>query len=227
MNLRGKSILLTVIFALSLIFAFITGYLKDQRQKEISRSRGEVPTTSPTPPATPGAKASLFPVRVEPPHNQEGVSTSPQIVVYFNDTVGDRKVDVKVTPSFQFNGSFDSRGLALTINPSTALKPSTQYTVEVVVDGVGVYSWVFSTGAQSLTNKDVTSLAKLKESLPYKADHFWIDYKANSDTFYVYIDNKPTETYQNQALAYFKSNGVSDVAKLKIDFVPVGAAANP
>lgn len=223
----GRAKVLTVIFVVSLLFALGTGFLKDQRQKEIALSRGETPTTSPTPTPTLTAKATFFPVRVEPPHNSDDVSTSPQIVVYFNEIVGSRKVDIKVTPSFEFNGSFGGNGRVLTINPATALKPNTQYTVEVVVDGVGVYSWVFSTGGTSLTNTDVSALTKLKETLPYKSDHFWIDYKANSDTFYVYIDAKPVETYQNQALAYFKSKGVSEVSKLQVDFVPVGEAANP
>ena len=226
MSLNRRTKLLIALFGISVVFALTTGFLKDQRQKKIISSTA---VTSPTPTAAPTlvTKPSFFPVRVEPPHNQEGVSTSPQIVVYFNDMVGERKVDVKVGPSFQFNGSFDSRGLVLTINPSTALKPNTQYTVEVVVDGVGVYSWVFSTGGSSLTNNDVVALAKLKDSLPYKADHFWIDYKANSDTFYVYIDAKPVATYQSQALVYFKGKGISEVSKLKVAFVPVGEAANP
>ncbi len=226
MSLNHRTKLLAVLFSISFVSALATGFLKEERQKKSASSTGvSAPTLTPTPSLLPKASFSLL--RVEPPHNQEDVSTSPQIVVYFNIAMADRQVDVKVTPSFEFNGSFDGNGRVLTINPTTALKPNTQYSVEVVVDGVGVYSWVFSTGGTSLTNNDAEALAKLKDSLPYKTDHFWIDYKANSDTFYVYIDAKPISTYQNQAQAYFRSKGVNDLSKLRVDFVPVGDAAKP
>lgn len=226
-DLRGHRAL-PIITVASFIFAVTAWFMADSEKKEprpaLPLVAGPV-TGAPIPQDV--KKAELPILRVEPDVNQEGVSSAPKIVVYFRNSAKGKTVNIKVTPAFDFKASFDNAATVLTVTPNTPLKAKTKYSIEILQNGTVLYGWSFTTGDDVVSVGDVAAINKLKATLPYRSDHFWIEYKSIADVFNVYIDAKPVETYKQAALNYFKSQGISDPSKLNIAIIPVGEAATP
>jgi hypothetical protein len=163
----------------------------------------------------------------QPRQNGTEVSTAPLISAAFNRSLENVKAEITLLPSAKTTSvqSEDSRSLSAVL--SEPLKPNTTYTASILLEEKKIYEWQFKTIATGLTTGDGNALEKIKSQLPYQGNHFRIVYISSQDTYQVVIDAKPVETYYQQALNWFKSQGLKDTNSLKINRYQVGAAAQP
>ncbi len=179
--------------------------------KEVTKPPVEPPTEGkieiPNPPLT---KPRV--VRVEPLPGQKDVSTAPTIKVFFEEDVSELKVSISPKPPFKFKSAFTRRGSELTLTPTTTLKPSTKYKIDVLIDETIIYFWNFTTKKATVS---LSVIEKIKKQMPYQdpGGKFNISYSAATDKFFVRIKAKPIDTSKQAAINWFKSQGLTNPEK--------------
>jgi hypothetical protein len=219
MTRRNK--ILIFILIVSIVFALVTGFL--------NQSLGKLTGTGPTP--TPAAVVDLIQqfriIRTEPLEQVEVVSTQPTLMVQFNKETTSVSVEIKLEPEVPLTLNANEDRTVYTAIPQRALQPNTLYRANVYLNGNGFHQWQFRTGEETITSSDQNALLKIKQKLPYQGSHFRIIYNSTLDEFQVFIDAKPVNTYFQNALSWFRNEGLTNTEAVKIVEYPIGAAARP
>ena len=162
---------------------------------------------------------------VEPRDGQKEISTNPTIKIYFDKPHDSKDIKFVTKPAFKFKIDTARSNLLYTLTPTSALKPSTKYTVDVLHQGLKIFFWSFTTGKKATV--EASLVEKIKSQLPYQESHVYITYLSSADKFFVTIDAKPVNTYKTRALNWFKSQGLVDPeSQINITFLLTGTAAN-
>jgi hypothetical protein len=213
---RDKKFWILVVIALVVLVVVIYSLFRGFTQPpfDILDSEGEIEVTKP----------DVFVVRVEPLPDQTGISTSPTIKVSFEKSIRKQKVQVVSSPKATFNQSVSSSGFYLTLTPKNNLKPTTKYSLSVLVGKTKIYSWSFTTEKKGA---DPSILEGIKKNLPYEGNHFRVSYSSATDKFYVTIDEKPIDKYKKAALGWFDSKGLPNAeSTINIFYLTIDKAAD-
>jgi hypothetical protein len=160
---------------------------------------------------------------VEPLPNQGDVSLAPQVVVTFSSAVTENKIELKSFPAANFSVSMSKDREKATFFPKANLKPTTQYLLQLFIEGQPIYSWSITTSGKATTQVNLASIINnIKRQLPYVGDGFRISYDAATDQFFIFVEKSPYPTYRDKAIDWFKQNGLEDLSAVNINYVPVG-----
>lgn len=220
--LLTKNRIIALLLAGAIIFAVLTAVSAQQ----LNRSQAPLPAITSSPAITSPATAGFQVVRTEP-NISEPVSTQPTLRVYFNKSIKDAKVGIRLEPAVDLNISTDISNTVLVAEPKVSLRPNTDYQVSVFIEETKFYQWSFKTQGSVIANSQATVIAKIKTQLPYQGSHFRILYDAVLDEFQVIIDDKPIDSYYQQALVWLREQGLVDLTGVKISRYVVGRAARP
>ncbi len=162
-------------------------------------------------------------VSVNPLQGQKGVSTTPQMVVTFSDSVANYTVYLKSTPSVKFSTNLSKDGQTATFSPSVNLKPNTKYSLQVLVANQPLFAWNFKTGKGTTSQENLAEIInKIRKKLPINKNGFGISFDA-PDQFFVFINKAPIEFYKQKAISWFTDEGIKDIGALNINYVPQGS----
>lgn len=206
-----------VVFILTVFFAIITGFLNQSVVPQ-----GNEVTSSPTPTVIASLLKGLK-VTSYQPLGAEKVTTQPTLKLEMNKKLGATEAEIRLNPSTPLKIAIS--GSIITATPSQPLAINTKYTASLYIDKGKFFEWVFTTIGSTISQNEAAIVDQIKAKMPYQGDKFRITYSSVIDQFTVTIDTKPSDTYFQKALDWFKSQGVTNLNSLNIKKYLVGSAA--
>ncbi len=164
--------------------------------------------------------------QITPFPNEDNITTYPTIIATALIPFS-QNTTVELKPSVPTTTVFSSGNQTITVTLQKPLIPNKTYQVTINDNGRnGQYTWSFKTGQATVDPKLVPAIDRVKQQMPYTDPNgqFSIYYAAQTDRYFITIHNNAQSVSDQQAaLAWLRSQGVTDTSSLQITWVPSDA----
>lgn len=224
MNFKDKFIHVTIIVFVELLAVYVLWFSLTRAHvsfplPKIIRDAISPGFSGPKTPQLPKLTAT----KILPYPSEENISTFPNIEATFALPLSN-SVDVTIDPKANFTVDFQENRTKVVITLNRPLKAQTTYTVTITDKKVAAaYTWSFTTNQVSIDQKVIGGIQRVKEQLPYTDpnQHFSIFYAPQTDLYFITIhDDERSEDDRNAALAWLRSQGVTNIDSLQIVWTP-------
>jgi len=225
MNEKLRHVLITI--AAEAFAAFVFWFSWRQAHIKITPPaviRNALPFYSPEPSAPNGN--TIVMTQITPFPNQTDISTLPTIIATAVAPFS-QNATVVLNPLAPATTTFSNNNQTLTLDLQKPLNPNKTYQVTITdpTDN-GQYSWSFTTGDIAVDPKLLPAIDRVKQQMPYNDPNgqFTIYYAAQTDEYFITIHNDLRSVNdQAAALAWFRSQGITDTTSLQITWEPSDA----